>query len=108
MNRVSYGETTDEPFVGVSEPVADRTVIDAAFDALQTMSGGDTPESGIEALNVPADGPVHPDVTSPMVCSAGRVEGGCWHTGAVQVIVMSTDAMSHNGPDPSSAALSDP
>jgi hypothetical protein len=108
FNYSTYGAAGDAPFVGVSEPVLDSASVVAALAALPTMNGEDYSESGVEALSVLAGGPVSPYVLEPMVCSAGRVAGGCWRPGAVHVIVLFTDAMSHNGPDPASAALYEP
>ena len=103
-----YGSGGDRPFAGVIEPTDDEEALEAAMGSLTAMSGGDQPESGIEALNILSGGAVHPLVTTPMTCSAGRIAGGCWRRGVPQIFVIFTDAPNHNGPNPGSEALYSP
>lgn len=102
-----WGSATDVPFRGGIEPTTTRTTIEPAVSAAPRYSGGDLPESTVEALSVLSGG-APPMEALPLTCSAGRVAGGCWRGGAQRVVVVMTDALAHNGPDPASAGLLNP
>lgn len=99
-----YGNEGDRPFEGGLEPSSSAATIAAELAGLPRMNGGDLEEAGVEALSILTGG-APPASASPLTCSPGRIGGGCWRAGARRVIVLYTDAPSHNGPDPASAEL---
>jgi len=94
----------DRPFVGGVEPTTMAAAISASLMSAPRMNGNDLPESTVEGLSVLGGGAA-PMSATPLACSSGRVAGGCWRPGARRVIVVYTDATSHNGPDPAGAGL---
>jgi hypothetical protein len=99
----TYGATGDRPFQGGVEPQATLATIDAAITGRPTtMMGGDTPDAMVEALGTLAGLPAS-SYSSPLTCSAARAAGGCWRSGSKRVIVLFTDDIFHNGPDPAVA-----
>ena len=100
----SYGRPTDRPFTGGIEPTTDAAAVEAQMAATTGAMGFDLAESMVEALSVLAGGSV-PASADPLTCSAGRVAGGCWRGAPPRVVIVYTDAPSHNGPDPNSALL---
>ena len=102
-----YGGTSDRPFVAGIEPTTTASPVEAEFAAAPTGSGGDTAESGIEALSV-LTGRTPPSSATPFSCSPGRIDGGCWRSGADRVVIVYTDATNHNGPDPDTTGLESP
>ncbi|MFK7984514.1 MAG: hypothetical protein AB8I08_00655 [Sandaracinaceae bacterium] len=103
----AFGGFSDEPFHGVSEPVSTASEVEVALAALPSFSGGDGPESGVEALSVLAGG-TPPDSATPLTCSSGRSDGGCWASGVTRIVIVYTDALNHNGPSTTSSGLFDP
>ncbi len=102
-----YGSDGDRPFEGGVEPGTVASTIDAELASSPRMSGGDAPESGVEALSVLTGGAL-PRGGLALPCSGGRVAGGCWRAGARRVIVVYTDAANHNGPIAGGAGLFSP
>ncbi len=99
-----YGGVGDRPFRGVIEPSADMTMLNAAIAGAMAMGGGDAPDAMIEGLAPLVGLPVHPTSTA-LTCSAGRVAGGCWRAGARRFVVLLTDDIFHNGPDPTPTGM---
>lgn len=99
-----YGVAGDRPFEGGIEPVASASAISAEIMSRPRFSGGDMPDSMVEALSTLSGGAVHPGSLA-LTCSSGRVAGGCWRSGAERVIVVHTDSPIHNGPNPNSTGL---
>ncbi|MDQ3035231.1 MAG: hypothetical protein M3Y87_22685 [Myxococcota bacterium] len=99
-----YGSTGDRPFEGGIEPSSSSTAISAELAAWTRFSGNDAQDAAVEALSVLSGGPVAASSLA-LACSAGRVAGGCWRTGAQRVVVVHTDSPIHNGPDPASTGL---
>ncbi len=97
-----YGSTGDRPFQGAAEPSTIATTINNALTSRMAAGGGDASDAMIEGLAPLMGLPVHP-LSLAMTCSAGRVAGGCWRPGARRVVVLFTDDIFHNGPDPSLA-----
>jgi len=92
-----YGSMGDVPFGGSIAPTTDPMAVGAALMSLPMMSGGDLPESGVEALYVLAGGTPHP-LARAMTCPSGTLTGGCWRPGAQRIVVMLTDVAQHNAP----------
>ena len=103
----SYGSAGDRPFEGGIEPVRTAASVEAELGGSPSMAGADTPESGIEALSILTGG-TPPSSALPMVCSSGRVAGGCWRPGAERVVILYTDAAQHNGPSLDGTGLYSP
>lgn len=94
-----YGNTGDRPFQGAIEPTTVAMSVNNALTGRPAMFGGDASDGMIEGLAPLAGLPVHP-ASLAMTCSAGRVAGGCWRPGARRIIVLFTDDVFHDGPDP--------
>lgn len=97
-----YGGGGDVPFRGLVPPTTDTVLVTDTLRMLPFMGGGDGPESGVEALNVLADGTPHPD-SDPFTCPVGTSGGGCWRPGAQRVVIVITDISQHNVPHPALA-----
>jgi len=91
------GETTNHPFLGGIEPTTDYAMIMATINARASMSGGDLYDGTLAPLSMLSGGPVE-YASTPVTCSAGRVAGGCWRSGAARVVVIHTDSPIHGGP----------
>lgn len=102
-----FGSSGDEPFFGVREPSSLPSEVRAGLDMLPTFGGGDGPESGVEALHILTGGAPVSSAT-PLTCSAGRDDGGCWQAAATRVVIVYTDALNHNGPSTTGSGLFDP
>lgn len=102
-----YGAPSDRPFQGLQPPSLTLTTAQSGIDRLTTMMGADQPESEVEALATLAGLPPHP-LSTPFACPSGTTAGGCWRAGAIRVVVVFTDAATHNGPQTSGTALYQP
>jgi len=104
-----YGGPGDRPFTGVIEPTTDAAAINMALTSAIGMGGGDGADAMVEGLAPLAGLPVHP-ASLALTCSTGRVAGGCWRPGVRRIVVLVTDDIFHNGPDPmpGSTALFEP
>lgn len=99
-----YGTAPDTAFTGGIEPTATLASVFAAIDKATPAGGGDGADGMIEALGVLSGTTPHP-TSIPLTCSAGRVSGGCWRADAKKVIVLFTDDVFHNGPNPTTTGL---
>ncbi|HEY1552004.1 MAG TPA: hypothetical protein VGG28_29460 [Kofleriaceae bacterium] len=107
---VSGDDTDDQPFKLRQAITANSTLVQTAVNGLTTASGatigcgGDTPESGIEAIYQAAtgEGLTGPSPTSVPVNHSG-VGGVGFRAGTMPVIVPITDAISHDTDDTSAA-----
>ena len=99
-NGVDYGDPSDIPFTLVS-PI-DRGVanVQGAVDGIVTGGGGDNPEAMAEALFQVATGAGYfPWITARAACPVpGRLGYGCLRPNAQPIIILVSDAPSHNGP----------
>ncbi len=95
---LSYGASGDEVFqlVQASTPSADQTL--AALNRVGLQSGGDTPESLIEALYLSAAGEGYDGFVSPPSCPPGTRGYPCFREDGAPIFLVFTDAPSHNGP----------
>lgn len=95
-----YGDRGDIPFTLVS-PI-DRSVsnVQGAVNSVTASGGGDNPEAMIEALYQVASGEGFAPWISPRSPCAGPSRSGyaCFRRDALPIIVLVTDAPSHNGP----------
>jgi hypothetical protein len=103
-----YGETGDRAYMFGAEPAPTATSLTTALSGRPMMNGGDGSDSVTEAISVLAGGAVHPLVTTPPRCSAGRVAGGCWRATSRRVVIVIGDSVSHNGPAITGTTLFDP
>jgi len=103
-----FSAGTDRPFQGGVEPITDPMAIEARLTMRPNFGGGDFAEATLEALAVLAGEPIHPRITMPLMCSAGRQAGGCWRAGAQKIVIVVTDSPVHLGPDPMTGADSMP
>lgn len=102
-----YGSTDDRPFEAGIEPTRTSANVEAELAGSPLRAGSDVPESGIEALSILSGG-APPSSALPLICSSGRVAGGCWRPGALRVVILVTDAPQHNGPHPTGSGLYSP
>ena len=94
-----YGSAPDQLFKGASEPTAMESTIPPLLTMYPKMMGGDAPDAMVEALGTLAGLPIHP-LSTALTCSMGRTAGGCWRPMSKKVVVLVTDDIFHNGPDP--------
>lgn len=94
-----YGMMGDQPFRGGIEPTATESMITPLINMFPNMMGGDEGDGMVEGLATLSGLGVHP-MSTALSCSMGRVAGGCWRSGAKKVIVLVTDSLFHNAPDP--------
>jgi hypothetical protein len=99
-----YGGMGDQPFKGGIEPSAMESAVTPLITGFPPMSGGDEGDGMVEALGTLAGRPLHPTSTA-LMCSMGRVPGGCWRTGVKRVVVLVTDDIFHNAPDPAAPTM---
>lgn len=93
------GGPDDVPFAQILPIDADVARIQAAVDSVATTSGGDPPESHVEALFQAATGEGLGTVIPPSFgCPGGGFGYPCFRTDALPVILLFTDAAFHNGP----------
>jgi hypothetical protein len=99
-NGNDYGDPTDIPFTLVS-PI-DRGIanVQGAVNGIVTGGGGDNPEAMTEALYQIATGAGYlPWITPRVACPVpGRLGYGCLRPNAQTILVLVSDAPSHNGP----------
>jgi hypothetical protein len=99
----------DVPFTLMSPSTADIARVQAAVDSVSIGSGGDQPESQVEALYQLAtgEGLIDPRkagafyVTPSTGCPSGGRGYACIRRDAVPVVLLFTDAVMHEGPNPS-------
>ncbi|MEO0325357.1 MAG: vWA domain-containing protein [Myxococcota bacterium] len=94
-----HGSPSDAPFVLLQRPTEDLDVVEAAVAELAASGGNDEAESQVEALFQLASGTGAGAFIAPVVCPPGTVGGGCFRPDATPVVLVITDAGSHNGPD---------
>jgi len=92
-----YGTFPDQPFVMMQVMTSDSALIQTALNGLPTCSGGDLPESQVEALYQTVTGEGLGDWIPPYPCASG-FGAPCFREGALPLIVLVTDATMHNGP----------
>lgn len=102
-----YGSTGDRPFQGGSEPIAVESTVHSFITTYPKLNGADGADGMVEALGTLAGLPLHPTSTA-LACSAGRIAGGCFRSGARKVVVLVTDSLFHNGPHPTATGLYEP
>jgi hypothetical protein len=81
---------------GVELGAATSAAIDANITAQDDLGGAD--DSTFEALTLLTGGTPSVSITRPFACSAGRVAGGCWRSGAERIVVLHTDEAAKGGP----------
>jgi hypothetical protein len=99
----SYGSSPDRPFTGVAEPSTTAATLYSAISNAAAGGGGDAPDAMVEGLSALVGLPLT-TYSSALTCSSGRVPGGCWRTGARRFVILLTDDIFHNGPDPVSGS----
>ncbi len=102
-----YGSAGDRPFTGVVQPTTSSTEVLDAISKTVGMGGGDAPDGMVEALGTLSGLAAHP-ASLALTCSPGRVSGGCWRASAKKIVVLFTDDIFHNGPDPLTTGLYSP
>lgn len=93
-----YGDLSDRPFRLVTSSTADLVVLQRGLDSLVLESGGDGPESAIEALYLASTGEGLGVIVPPRRCATGTVGYPCFRATGSRIFVWITDAASHNGP----------
>jgi hypothetical protein len=75
-----YGSTGDRPFTGVIEPTNIAGTINTAINNTMAAGGGDAADAMVEGM-APLVGLSVTTYSQALVCSSGRVPGGCWRAG---------------------------
>jgi hypothetical protein len=99
-NGVDYGDPTDIPFTLVSPVERGIANVQGAVNGIVTGGGGDNPEAMVEALFQLATGQGYaPWITPRAACPVpGRLGYGCLRPNAQTILILVSDAPSHNGP----------
>ncbi|MAQ18335.1 MAG: hypothetical protein CMN30_26500 [Sandaracinus sp.] len=92
----SWGGSGDIPFYQQSTMSSSVTTAQNAVNGLALGYGGDYPESLVPAIWSLATGTQIPYGQARPSCPAGRLGFACFRSDAVPVIVVITDAISHN------------
>ena len=93
-----HGSPSDAPFVLGQPPTDELAAVENAVAALEASGGNDAPESQVEALFQLASGAGAGGFIPPSRCPEGTVGGGCFRVEATPVVLLLTDAGTHNGP----------
>lgn len=92
------GADRDKPFVLVQPSTGDIGAVQAAVDRLPMSSGGDGPESQVEALYLSATGEAFGIYVPPPGCPEGTVGYPCFRRDGSRIFLLFTDWSFHNGP----------
>jgi hypothetical protein len=95
---LGYGSMGDQVFRLEQAATDDVDRVLAAVRAIRLQSGGDTPESMVQALYLSATGNGHGRFVDPSRCPLGTVGYPCFPEGGSPIFLVFTDAPSHNGP----------
>lgn len=94
-----YGGPGDEVLRMLQTSTTDIGAVQAAVDALMLQGGSDTPEAAIEALYLSATGEGLGGYVGARRCAGATSVGHpCWRREGTPIILLFTDAASHNGP----------
>lgn len=93
-----YGERDDLPFLLRTASTSDLPQVQSGLDALIVLGGNDGPESGVEALYLTATGSAAGVLVPPRRCPTGTIGYPCFRREGTRIVVLITDAPSHNGP----------
>lgn len=98
-----FGDTARSYVVRVgTSSTPNPRLAQAALDAMSSAGGGDTPESGLEALFHLATGEgLGPFVDPASACPDLGQGGACFRRDATPIFVVVTDSPQHNGTNPS-------
>ncbi len=94
----SYGDRRDVPFRLVQASTGALAEAQRGVDRLRVLSGGDLPESQVEALSQAASGSGLGRFVPPARCPAGTVGYPCFRAAGSRIVLLFTDAEFHNGP----------
>ncbi len=100
---VPYGDIGDRPFHLAMPLVEDVDRVQLSLDRLELSSGGDGPESQVEALFQVATGQGRGRFVPPARCPSGTVGAPCFRPEGSRIVLLFTDAPFHNGPGGASA-----
>ncbi|MBN8616090.1 MAG: VWA domain-containing protein [Deltaproteobacteria bacterium] len=95
---VPFGDFEDRPFELITPSTPDLPTLQRGLDSLVLGSGGDAPESAIEALFLTATGQSLGVLVPERRCPADTVGHPCFRRTGSRIFVWITDAPSHNGP----------
>ena len=93
-----YGDFSDLPFEMLTPSTSDLGTLQRGLDALVLRSGGDGPESAIEALYLAATGESLGVIVPARRCAADTIGYPCFRRTGSRIFLWITDAPSHNGP----------
>lgn len=93
-----YGTALDDPFRLFVPSTDDLDAVQTAVTRIEPTSGGDGPESQIEALFQVATGQGRGRFIPTASCPEGTVGYPCFRNNGSRIILLFTDATFHNGP----------
>lgn len=96
--RSPGGMDGDEVFRMLATSTSDVATVQRAVDRLELQSGGDGPECATEALYLTATGAALPGLVPARSCPTGTVGHPCFAREGSRIILLITDAATHNGP----------
>ena len=93
------GSPADEVYRLEQRSTSDLDSVQRGIDRLALQSGGDIPESAVEALYVSATADATTRLVPPRSCPTGTVGYPCFEREGSRIFLLFTDAPMHNGPD---------
>lgn len=92
------GSPADDVFRLEQRSTGDLAAVQRGIDRLTLQSGGDIPESAVEALYVSATADAPSRLVPPRSCPPGTVGYPCFEREGSRIFLLFTDAPMHNGP----------
>lgn len=92
------GTLRDELYRSLQATTNDIDAVQGAMDRIRLQSGGDVPEAIVEALYITATGETDEALMPPANCALGTVGYPCFASSGARIVLLFTDAQSHNGP----------
>ena len=93
-----HGDSDDLPFALRTQSTSDIPRVQEGLDRLEARGGNDIPESLVEALYLTATGEAAGLLVPPRRCAAGTIGYPCFRREGSRIVILVTDAPSHNGP----------
>lgn len=92
------GSPADDVYRLEQRSTGDLDAVQRGIDRLALQSGGDIPESAVEALYVSATADAPSRLVPPRSCPTGTVGYPCFQREGSRIFLLFTDAPMHNGP----------
>ena len=98
LPELGYGEPGDDVFALLTSSTDDIGRVQDAVNLLELQGGNDTPEAEVEALYLSASGESLPPWVRARSCPEGAIGYPCFRREGSRIVLLFSDAPSHNGP----------